>query len=104
METKKRDQLTSGTIKIYEKLVRSIVHQMQNIIGDVAIAQANKVKGLKTNHKTKIVGAPIEVIENLLTHYTGLIGSVSITLSKKAIKQILKENKNLKVPEELRGD
>ena len=89
--------------KVYEKLVKAIIDQTKSIIGPVAIMQANTVKGLEaTTTKARITGDPLKVISNLINAYKTIIGSVAITLAKKAAKSIIEKNPKLKVPKELR--
>ena len=89
--------------KVYEKLAKAIIEEIKDVIGPVAIVQANTVKGLKAStRKIQITRDPTKVISELVDAYKTIIGDVAITIAKKGAKSILEKNPKLKVPKELR--
>ena len=87
----------------YNELVKSIIKSVANTVGPVALMLANQVKGLTASpYKITINGDPVKVISNLLKTYKRIIGPTAITLTKKGIEQIIKKNKTLKIPDELK--
>ena len=89
--------------KIYEKLAKAIIEEINSVIGPVAIVQANTVKGLKAStRKVQITGVPVKVISDLVDAYKTIIGDVAITIAKKGAKSIIEKNPKLKVPKELK--
>ena len=88
----------------YEKVIITIVNQTNQIIGPVAIVQANNVKGLKVTAAgdISIKGDPVEKIRKLIKAYEILIGPVAITIAKRGITPILEKNPKLKIPKEFR--
>lgn len=86
----------------YSEIIESIIENMKNVIGPVAITQANEIEGLKVNEEIIIKGYPQKIIKNLVEKYKSLMGPVALTLVRKAAKPILEKNPRLKVPEELK--
>jgi len=88
---------------IYKKVIIAIVNQTNQIIGPVAIVQANTVKGLKVTATGEIgiKGNPIEKIRKLIRAYEIIIGPVAITIAKNGIQKIVEKNPKLKIPKEL---
>jgi len=89
---------------IYEKVIIAIVNQTAQIIGPVAIMQANNIKGLKVTAAGDISlqGNPVKKIGLLVKAYDVLIGPVARTIAKKGIQKILEKNPGLKIPKELK--
>ena len=85
-----------------EEAVKQIIEQMKMIIGPVAITQANLVKGLSANKKVKITGEGYNIISQLVERYKLIMGQVALTIAKRSLKELLRKNPKLKVPEELR--
>jgi len=87
---------------VYEKSIRGIVNQMTQIIGPVAIMQANTLKGLRVTAlgDVDIKGDAVDKIKKLIKAYEVLIGPVAATIAKKGIQKILEKNPKLKIPEE----
>ncbi len=84
----------------------SIIRMQSRIIGNgIAIRLAEGVKGLNISYDGMVisyVGNPIKLIEKLTERYERIEKGVAITLAKKAIEPIIKENPELKIPDELR--
>jgi hypothetical protein len=78
----------------YQEIIKSIVQAQLNIIGPMAIDEANKVEGLhiENNFSTiSIQGDESSIIEKLITQYAVLFGSISVEVSKEAVQKIVKE-------------
>lgn len=84
----------------------SIIEMQSRIIGQgIAVRLAKGIKGLKISYDgtvTSYTGDPVELIEKLVGIYEKIERGVAITLSKKAIEPIIKENPELKIPDRLR--
>lgn len=88
--------------KLTKALIKDIVKEMQHIIGDVAIVQANLVPGLTINHEIIITIDPSIVTEKLIERYQRLMGPVAITIAKKGAQKATKKWKGLTIPEILK--
>ena len=75
---------------VYENLIRAIVHQQEEIIGPVALAQAKTVEGIKVrgNDITFDTNNPKKTLEYLVFAYAELFGRASVELSKEAISKV----------------
>ena len=75
---------------VYENLIRAIVHQQEEIIGPVALAQDKTVEGIKVrgNDITFDTNNPKKTLENLVFAYAELFGRASVELSKEAISKV----------------
>ncbi|HSX41299.1 MAG TPA: hypothetical protein VLF21_01495 [Candidatus Saccharimonadales bacterium] len=82
-----------------------IIAEQRNIIGPLALEQANKVKGLKIdweNQKVEITGNKTEVIDALVAQYKNFFGQTSVEVCKDAVKSILQSLPQAQVPNLLR--
>lgn len=87
----------------YQKLVDAIIKSVTRAVGPVAVMLANQVPGLTASpYKITIKGEPVKVIKELIKKYQKIIGPTAITLAKKGAAPIIKKNKKLKVPKELK--
>jgi len=84
----------------------SIIGIQSRIIGKgIAVRLAEGVKGLNISYDGTVMsctGDPAELIEKLVERYEKIERGVAITLAKKAIEPIIKENPELKIPDRLR--
>ncbi len=79
-------------VDIFVKLAEQIIKEQENIIGPVALEQAQKVPGIKVNTKTHEIyleGDKKNILENLVKQYQGLFGRASVQVCKEAAKSIL---------------
>lgn len=79
----------------YQGIIKSIIQAQMNIIGPMAIEEANKVIGLSVGPNCDTISITIEpsqAIEALVSQYAQLFGSISIEVSKDAIRSALKSS------------
>lgn len=76
--------------ELYENLIKAIVHQQEEIIGPVALAQAKTVTGIKVNgdNISFTSNNPKKTLEQLVFAYAELFGRASVELSKEAISKV----------------
>jgi hypothetical protein len=85
----------------YSKIILEIVHEQENIIGPIAISQANLVHGLALDWEQKAVtvtGDPKKVLDGLVEQYRTLFGQISVEVCKEAAQKILHEPHSDKLP------
>ncbi len=73
-------------------LVKTIVDQQRQIMGPMAIEEANKVQGLKISMNLdtiNVTGQSVEVLNNLVMQYKSLFGQVSVEVCRDSVKAIL---------------
>lgn len=68
--------------------VEKIIQQQEAIIGPLAVEQARRVKGLKTDGsgKVEITGSTTEVLGELVDQYARLFGRASVEVCKEALR------------------
>ena len=77
---------------IFAQMAQNIIKEQENIIGPVALEQAQKVTGLKIDQQTKAIaveGNKTEVIEQLVEKYRDLFGLASVEVCKGAVKDLV---------------
>jgi len=74
--------------EIYIQVVGRIIKEQENIIGPVALEQAQRVSGLKVNSPSDIFisGNAKAVLESLVKQYEKLFGRASIEVCREAIQ------------------
>ena len=85
--------------------VKTIIVQQEQIIGPLAISEANKVPGLKvtTDFKTlDVAGDSKSILTNLARQYEKLFGKASIEACRESIKEVLPQLPPQDIPEFLR--
>jgi hypothetical protein len=75
-----------------QTLIKVIIEHQYNIIGPLALEQANKVPGLKVSYTDSIKiqldsNNPKEALSQLVTKYQELFGNASVEVCKDAIKE-----------------
>lgn len=86
---------------IFGQIVEKIIKEQETIIGPVALAQAQKVSGLKVdlpNHEIAFSGNKKEILENLVKKYEALFGPASIEVCKEAVRDIIAKAPKDEVP------
>lgn len=86
---------------IFSKLAENIIKEQENIIGPVALEQAQKVPGMKIdwpNHKVLIEGNQTEIIEKLIEKYQHLFGQASVEICREAVESILSQVPKDRIP------
>lgn len=72
-------------------VVRAIVDEQKNIIGPLAIEEANKVVGLKVSDDLETIqvsGESKNVLADLVGQYEKLFGQASIEVCKDAVREV----------------
>ncbi len=79
---------------IYEEIVKNIIKEQENIIGPLALEQAEKVTGLKIDWKSEKIdfqGSKEEIIKNLFKQYERLFGQASVEVCKDAARDVARK-------------
>ncbi len=86
---------------VFAQLIEKIIKEQENIIGPVAVEQAQKVPGLSVDmkkHEIKIDGDKKNVIEHLIEKYRDLFGNASVEVCKEAAKNFLPQIPKDQIP------
>lgn len=91
-------------MNIYSQIAACIIKEQQNIIGPLALREANKVVGLKVNSIEDISfdGDDKQIVGNLVQQYAKLFGSASIEICKEAVQPLISRLPDADVPEILK--
>ena len=79
---------------LFPKIVEKIISEQENIIGPIAVEQAERVKGLKINwqkHEISFTGDESEIIEKLIESYRDFFGQVSVEVCRHAAKKLISQ-------------
>lgn len=77
---------------IFGKLVEKIIVEQENIIGPLALEQAQSVPGLAVDmkkHKVEFQGDKKRILEALVKKYENLFGRASVEVCKDAVKNLI---------------
>jgi hypothetical protein len=77
---------------VYAQIAKSIIKHQEDIIGPVAIEQAEHVPHLHIEWDKQLVtidGDPVSVIDNLVSAYKQLFGQISVEVSREAAASLL---------------
>lgn len=86
---------------IFAQIAEKIIKGQQDIIGPVAIEQAEKVEGLTvdwTTHKIVFSGDKKDIVEKLVEQYRELFGRASVEVCREAVRGIISQIPNDQVP------
>lgn len=86
-------------------LVKAIVSGQKQIIGPMAVEQANKVPGIRVAQSLDIVdvsGESEQILKSLIRQYEQLFGQASVEACKDSVKKVLPSISSTKLPEFLR--
>jgi hypothetical protein len=89
----------------YAKMVEKIIVAQQEIIGPVALEQAEKVAGLKVDwqkREFKFEGSKKEIVEKLIEKYKALFGPASVEMCRDAVRSIASDMKADELPSSLK--
>lgn len=89
----------------FSQAVEKIVKEQETIIGPLALEQAQKVKGLAIDSKTRNVrfdGDKTQILELLVEQYKRLFGQTSVQVCKDAVAPILSKLTPQEIPNLLR--
>jgi len=90
----------------YKEVFEKIVESVKDMIGKVAIPQANKVEEVSVDDQGKVTEGEIDssqVVE-LITTYEGVMGDGAIAVTRNAVKELYEKDesvKDLDLPEEV---
>jgi hypothetical protein len=87
---------------IFTQIAQSIITEQENIIGPIALEQAQKVTGVKVDSKTHAVeleGDKTAVIEQLIEKYRDLFGQASVEVCREAVKSLLPKVPKEQIPQ-----
>lgn len=91
---------------IVNNLTKSIIEHQQMIVGPIALAQANKVSGLKAedggNITIELKGDPKNILTDLVKKYEEIFGLASVEVCKDAVKEVKPPIPPEELPEILR--
>lgn len=90
---------------IIETIVKTIIVTQKEIIGPLAIDQANRVSGLEVAtdlSRIEVKGNYKEVLTNLVSEYEKLFGQASVEACKDSIRELLPTFSAKDLPEFLR--
>lgn len=93
------------SMSIENQLVEHIIKQQELIIGPMAWEEAGKVAGLRTdavNRQAVVEGDPREVLEKLVAQYERLFGQASREVCRDAVRPLLSQISQDKIPTILR--
>lgn len=75
----------------HDKIAEKIIEGQEEIIGPLAVEQAQKVPGLSVDwdkHEVTIQGDQKEVIDRLVQRYSRIFGPASIEVCRNAARQL----------------
>lgn len=78
------------TDDVYSQVVGLIIKEQENIIGPIALEQAQKISGLDVENlsEVKINGNAKDVLTRLVEQYAKLFGQASIEVCKEALRSV----------------
>lgn len=86
---------------VFNQMVIKIISEQENIIGPLAVEQAEKVNGLKVNWQKKqisIIGDEKTVIDSLVKQYERIFGQASVEICKEVASSFLDKLTKNKIP------
>lgn len=84
---------------IYEQAAEKIIKEQENIIGPLALEQAQKVDGLQVeDHHISFRGNKVDGLEKLVEQYQQLFGQTSVEVCKEAAHSVLANLPSQEVP------
>lgn len=87
------------------QLIKAIVEHQMEIVGPLAIEQANKVSGIQVSgdlQSVSVSGEVIDTLKKLVDQYEELFGQASVEVCKDAIKEILPQLSQRDLPDFLK--
>lgn len=76
------------------KIATKIIQEQENIIGPIALEQAQKVPGLTLNwdkREVELKGDEKAVVDTLVEQYKHLFGQASVEVCREAARDLLRE-------------
>lgn len=90
----------------YQQLVEKIIKEQENIIGPLAVEQANKVQGLTVDlqkHEITFDGNKTQILEKLVDQYKTLFGQASVEVCREAASTFMESIPQDQLPQTLRS-
>ncbi|MBI2009391.1 hypothetical protein HYS84_03190 [Candidatus Saccharibacteria bacterium] len=90
---------------VYEQAAEKIIEEQANIIGPLALEQAQKVSGLqvdKSSHRVSFNGDKTTILDHLVGQYKDIFGQTSVEVCKEAARSFLAKLPSQEVPSLLR--
>lgn len=89
----------------YEEIIQAIVAKQIEVLGkSIALSRARHIMGLEMTDEgkvAKISGDQKQILANLVSEYTDILGHAAIMFSKDAIFPIIKQHPDLVLPQSL---
>ena len=88
-------------LNVFNQMVIKIISEQENIIGPLAVEQAEKVNGLKINWQQKqisINGDEKTVVDSLVKQYEKIFGQASIEICKEVASSFLDKLTKNEIP------
>ena len=88
-------------LNAFNQMVIKIISEQENIIGPLAVEQAEKVNGLKINWQQKqisINGDEKTVVDSLVKQYEKIFGQASIEICKEVASSFLDKLTKNEIP------
>jgi molybdopterin converting factor small subunit len=86
---------------IFGQLTEKIIKEQEELIGPIALEQAQKVPGLFVDmqkHEITFTGNKTDIVEKLVEKYKELFGQASVEVCKDAVRSILSKVPKEQVP------
>jgi hypothetical protein len=90
--------------EIFAQIAEKIIERQEDVIGPVAVQQAQRVKALKIdwpNHRVSITGNAQLAIDQLVEQYKALFGQIAVETCKEAASRYLAELPASQLPKTL---
>lgn len=86
---------------IAAQIIDKIIKAQENIIGPIAIEQAQKVQGIKIDGASQVTvdGDKKIILENLVRQYEKLFGPASIEVCRDAVRGIIAQAPKEQIPQ-----
>lgn len=90
--------------EIFAQIAEKIIERQEDVIGPVAVQQAQQVKALKIdwpNHQVSIMGDAQSAIDQLVKQYKALFGQIAVETCKEAAGRYLAKLPEGQIPKSL---
>lgn len=88
---------------VYTEAAEKIIREQRNIVGPLAVEQAEQVEGLKLDgERVSLSGNQMDTLERLVEVYRELFGQTSVEVCKDATRSVFSRLHKEEVPQLLR--
>jgi len=97
--------LSGDKSDVYSDICTQIIREQEQIIGNLAVEQANYIQGLTidpTNTSCKVTGDGVKVIDDLIGQYQDFFGHAAVEVCREAASQLLVKLQATEIPASLR--